>query len=170
MSLGSVAAWAVWQHRLLAGWFFAICLCLGLPAQAHGTHAGDLLLDHPYAVPSQMGEPHGRAYLRGIKNAGAQADRLVSASTPVAANVILHTLKADTNGLRGTQVVSIDLPAKTVTMLRHTGDYQLTLVDLKAPLKDGDRFDLTLNFQHAGSQTVKVWVQTPREAVTAHGH
>jgi len=139
-------------------------------ALAHGTQTGGLLLDHPYAVPSQAGQTHGKAYLRGIQNTGGQADKLLGASTPMATRVTLHSLKADGNGLRGTQLDAIELPAKTLTKVRHTGDYQLTLINLKAPLKDGDRFDLTLHFQHADSQTVKVWVQTPREAATAHGH
>lgn len=141
---------------------------LPFPGHAHGVSAGDLELDHPYAVPSAPGEPHGKAYLRGITNSGAHVERLLSASTPIAAKVTLHSLKPDANGLRGKQVESIDLPAKSVTKLRHTGDYQLALIDLKKPLKDGDRFDLTLNFEHAGSQTVKVWVQTPRDAAGSH--
>ncbi|MDD5029684.1 MAG: copper chaperone PCu(A)C [Rhodoferax sp.] len=135
---------------------------------AHGSTQGDLVIDHPYALPSAQGESHGRAHLRGIQNKGDQADRLVSASTPVAALVKLHSLRPDANGLRGMEVPVIELPAKTTVKLRHTGDYQITLVDLKALLKDGDRFDLTLNFAHAGSQTVKVWVQTPREAPSVH--
>ncbi|MFZ2123448.1 MAG: hypothetical protein WA012_05515 [Rhodoferax sp.] len=52
-------------------------------------------------------------------------------------------------------------PARWVS---HMGDHPLTLVDLKAPRKDGDCFDLTLNVERAGSQTVKVWLQTPRDA------
>jgi hypothetical protein len=106
--------------------------------------------------------------LRGITNTGAHADRRLSASTPMAAQVKLHSLLPDANGLRGREVQAIDLPAKTTVKLRHTGDYQLSLIDLKKPLKDGDRFDLTLNFEHAGSQTVKVWVQTPREMQASH--
>lgn len=137
-------------------------------AQAHGVTEGDLQLDHPYALPSAPGDSHGRAYLRGIKNSGAHLERLLGASTPVAAKVELHSLKPDANGLRGKQVGAIELPAKAVVKLRHGGDYQLALMDLKAPLKDGDRFDLTLNFEHAGSQTVKVWVQTPREGPASH--
>ncbi|GAB4218059.1 MAG: hypothetical protein Fur007_22360 [Rhodoferax sp.] len=143
---------------------------LPIPGHAHGVSVGDLELDHPYAVPSAIGEAHGKAYLRGITNAGTQPDRLLSASTPIAAKVELHSLKPDANGLIGKQVEAIDLPAKTVTKLRHTGDYQLTLINLKQPLKDGDKFDLTLNFEHAGSQTVNVWVQTPRDAAAAHSH
>jgi len=37
-------------------------------------------------------------------------------------------------------------------------------VDLKAPHQGGDRFDLILNVERVGSQTVKVWLQTPRDA------
>lgn len=45
------------------------------------------------------------------------------------------------------------------------------LIDLKQAFKDGDRFDLTLNFEHTGSQTVEVWVQTPRVAAAGeHSH
>ena len=139
-------------------------------ALAHGVAAGELQLDHPYAVPSAPGEPHGKAYLRGIKNAGVHPERLLGGSTPVAAKVELHSLKLDANGLRGRPVGAIELPAKTVIKLRHTGDYQLSLIDLKKPLKDGDRFDLTLNFERAGPQTVKVWVQTPRDVAATHSH
>lgn len=158
LNVGAVLALLVWL------------VTLPLPGQAHGVKAGSLLIDHPYALPSEPNEAHGKAYLRGIKNQGAQADRLLGASTPVAAAVKLHSLQPDARGLRGLQLDAIELPAHATTALRHTGDYQLSLIDLKAPLKDGDRFELTLNFEHAGSQTVQVWVQTPRVAVAAHAH
>lgn len=138
-------------------------LAVHVPVFAHGSHQGDLQLDHPYAVPSAPDDAHGKAYLRSIQNTGAQADRLMSASTPVAERVVLHRLQPDANGFRGMELPAIELPPKSTTLLRHTGDYQLSLINLKKPLKDGDRFELTLNFERAGSQTVKVWVQTPRD-------
>jgi copper(I)-binding protein len=156
-------------------WIAAPALLIWLAAlpvsgNAHGVNAGELRLDHPYAVPSAPGEPNGKAYFRGIKNSGEHAERLLGASTPIAARVKLHSLKPEGKGLRATLVEAIELPPKTTTRLRHTGDYQLTLIDLKKPLKDGDRFDLTLIFEHAGSQTVSVSVQTPRDAAGAHRH
>ena len=160
-----------WMTHLNIGFILGLLMWLASlsgTAHAHGVTAGELELDHPYAVPSAVGEAHGKAYLRGITNSGANTERLLGASTPVAAKVELHSLKPDANGLRGTQVEAIVLPAKTTTRLRHTGDYQLTLIDLKKPLKDGDRFDLTLNFEHAGVKTVKVWVQTPRDTAASH--
>ena len=141
-----------------------LALAVGLPLAglAHGQRVGDLLLDHPYALPSVPDVPHGKAFLRGIQNTGAQADRLLGASTPVAAEVKLHQLTPDARGFRGMQVNAIELPAKSTTLLRHSGDYQLSLIDIKRPLRNGDRFDLTLHFERAGHQTVQVWVQTPR--------
>lgn len=144
----------------LAGW--------GLTAYAHGENAGYLSLDHPYAIPSAAGETHGRVYLRGITNASADRDRLLGASTPVADKVVLHRLLPQVTGLREEPVQAIDLPAKTTTQLRHTGDFQLSLLGLKKPIMDGDKFDMTLRFEHAGFKTVKVWVQTPRVIQSHH--
>lgn len=156
------------RRRVVIGLFGVAMLHFASHAQAHGTQAGDLLLDHAYGVPSVPGETFGKAYLRGIKNSGGQADRLLSASTPVATAVELQSFKKHGNELHAETVTAIELPPSATTLLRHTGDYQLLLRGLKMPLKDGDRFDLTLNFAHAGTQTVKVWVQTPHASVAGH--
>ncbi|MBK1683201.1 copper chaperone PCu(A)C [Rhodoferax fermentans] len=149
-------------------WMVSLLLVLPLWVSAHGVSKGNLLIDHPYAVPSVPGAAQGQVYYRGIQNKGAQPDRLLGASTPQAARVVLARLIPEAQGLRAEAVSAIELPAKTTIRLRHTGDYQLTLLDLKSPLKEGDRFDVTLDFEHAGSQTVQVWVQTPRALSVSH--
>jgi copper(I)-binding protein len=145
---------------------------LGSLALAHGTAKGDLVIDHPYATPSLGGVVNGSAYFRGIKNKGDKPDRLLSAKSPVAERVELHRMTTQAGVMRMREVPAIDLPAGQTTSLRHGGEYHLMLINLKQPLKDGDRFDLTLHFERAGTQTVKVWVQTPRDAVSdaAHNH
>ena len=156
-------------RRQLLRW--SVCwLVFAVPllAVAHGVSKGDLLIDHPYAVPSEPGESVGKVYFRSIQNKGDHAERLLGASTPQAARVVLHRLTPEGQSLQATPVPSIELPAQSTTKVRHTGDYQLTLIDLKTPLKDGDRFDVTLNFEHAGSQTVQVWVQIPHAAPAGH--
>ena len=162
-----------WPRRVLLGQAIAWAAtdALSTAAYGHGVSHGDLRLDHPYAVPSLAGVSNGAAYLRGIQNKGDQADRLLSASSPVTARVELHRMVMDQGVMRMREVFAIELPPKTVTPLRHNGSYHLMLMDLKQPLKDGDRFDLTLNFERSGSQTVKVWVQTPRDAAASeHQH
>lgn len=148
----------------------AALLALSCVVNAHGTHAGDLLLEHPYAVPSLQGSANGAAYLRGIRNSGSQPDRLIGASTPVAERVELHQMTLDAGVMRMRAIPAIELPAGAEVPLRHGGTYHLMLLNLKRPLVDGDRFELTLDFERAGRQTVKVWVQTPRDAAAVHAH
>jgi len=57
-------------------------------AAAHGAKVGDIAIGHPYATPSIPGTSNGAAYLASLENKGATADRLVHASTPMAARVI----------------------------------------------------------------------------------
>ncbi len=37
--------------------------------------------------------------------------------------------------------------------------YHLMLLDLKQPLKAGERFPMTLTFEHAGTIQISVWVE-----------
>lgn len=164
----------VWARRIFQGHSLSLLTAAAVVSTAaygHGVNHGDLVLDHPYAVPSLAGVSNGAAYLRGIKNQGAQPERLLSASTPVAERVELHRMTLDAGVMHMRPVQAIELPAQSTTALRHGGPYHLMLIGLKRPLKDGERFDLTLNFERSGSQTVKVWVQTPRDAATSkHPH
>jgi copper(I)-binding protein len=60
----------------------------------------------------------------------------------------------------GLPVAAIELPARASTPMDHSkGGYRLLLKGLTQPLKDGDRFDLQLQFERAGSVTIKVWMQ-----------
>lgn len=57
-------------------------------AHSHSLTHGDLVLDHPYAVPSLAGVANGAAYLRGSLNLRQQvrpvrATRAASASSGV---------------------------------------------------------------------------------------
>jgi copper(I)-binding protein len=150
-------------------------LCVGVPwllwggaVLAHGTRAGDLTIDHPYAVPTLAGVRTGALYFRAITNTGNEPDQLLSARTTVADSVDLHHMQMDGNVMRMRAVQAIDLPARTEVRMRHgnaaaaAGGYHLMLSGLKAPLKDGDRFAVVLQFRRAGEREVMVWVQTPK--------
>lgn len=144
----------------------ALALLCAVPAWAHDFKAGALRIDHPYATPSRPGLGTGAVYVRGIQNTGVLADRLLSASTPVAGRVEIHRMQMQGDVMQMRAVPALDLPAGSTVTLKHgTPDgHHLMLLGLKAPLKDGDRFPVTLTFEKAGSHTVQVWVQTPRDA------
>ena len=138
---------------------------LAQAAFAHGVSKGDLLIDHPYATPSLKGTTNVSTYFRGIQNKGDKPDRLIGATSTVAQSVVLHRMTMNGTTMQMREVQSIELPPNSTTLLRHNkGEYHLMLMGLKAPLKNGDRFDVTLTFERAGTQTVNVWVQTPRDA------
>jgi len=157
-----------------------LCLAAGLlsliagGATAHDFNLGPLRIDHPYALPTPAGAQTGAAYLRTLRNTGDQADRLIGATTSAARTVEIHRSVVDAqNVMRMRAVVGIAVPSKAELQLRHGGEYHLMLIDLKAPLKDGERFPMTLRFEKAGEREVMVWVQTPRSgsaADTTHDH
>lgn len=148
-----------------AAWALALA-----PAAAHDFRIGDIIIDHPYAVPSPAGSNTGAAYLRTLKNSGDVPDRLLGARTPAAASVEIHRSAMDGNVMRMRAVDAVDLPARTEQRMRHGGEWHLMLIGLKAPLKEGDRFALTLRFERAGEKQVSVSVQQPRDTTAVHRH
>lgn len=73
----------------------------------------------------------------------AQGGKLVSAATPAAGMVELHSMSMDGSTMRMEAVPHVDLPAGTTVALQ-PGGYHVMLMDLKAPLKAGDTVPLTL--------------------------
>ncbi len=98
--------------------------------------------------------PTGAAYLT-LTNSGTAADRLVGASSPVAATTELHEDKEE-NGIMKMRPVPVlpIAPGQSITL--KPGGYHLMLTGLKAPLKQGDSFPLTLTFEKAGAKEVQV--------------
>jgi len=128
-------------------------------AQAHDFSRGSIVIDHPYAVPSDESGQSTRAYLRGLRNTGHQDDRLLGASTPVAKTT---TLRCVSPGASEPGVTTLPVPAGATVPLRHDGDCELRLDGLSRPMKVGDHLPLILKFEHAGDIEVHVDVQQPR--------
>ncbi len=167
-----MAGRVAWMAKRWAAGLGALALAaLASSAAAHDFKLGPLRIDHPYATPTPAGATTGAAYVRTLRNTGERPDRLVGASTPVARAVEIHRSTVDAQQvMRMRAVDGIDLPPKGEVRLRHGGEHHLMLIDLKVPLKNGDRFPLTLRFEKAGEREVTVWVQQPRDAAGAPEH
>jgi periplasmic copper chaperone A len=136
--------------------------CFGT-ANAHGGSAGDVEITHPYATPSVPGARNGVAYIATLQNTGKQPDRLLRVSTPVAGHAEIHTMSMDTGGvMRMREVGNIDLAPGAAVKMRPGDGFHFMLVDLKQPLKEGDSFPMTMEFEHGGKVEVKVVVQVPK--------
>lgn len=144
--------------------------CLLTLASAHDAKVGDIHIEHPYATPSLAGVTTGAAYLVALENTGKTPDKLVQATATVCASVEMHTMAVDAQGvMRMRQVDAIALaPNASVKMVPGSG-YHLMLVGLNRPLKDGDSFPMTLQFEHAGKVEVKVVVQPPHASADMAG-
>lgn len=135
-------------------------------AFAHDYSAGSLKIGHPHALPTAPAQSIGGGYLK-LVNTGSTVDRLLSASTPVAQSVQLHSMKMEGDVMRMREVGSIDVPAGQTVELK-PGGLHLMLVGLKAPLVAGQRFPLKLTFEKAGEVTVDMSVDKPGAAEAPH--
>ena len=93
------------------------------------------------------------------------ADRLVAASTPAAAKTDLMTMQVEGGEGEGGSMAmkyleAIDIPSGEPVSLDPSG-LHVWLTDLDAPLKAGETFPLTLEFENAGRREVTVSVIAP---------
>ena len=131
-------------------------------ALAHEYKVAEIEIDHPWARPTAPTATVGAAYL-SLKNDGKTDDRLVAASSPAAEKVELHSMTMMSGVMTMRQVPAIEVQAgRTVTL--EPGGLHLMLIGLKEPLKEGARVPATLSFERAGSVSVELIVQTPKDA------
>ena len=126
------------------------------PALAsHEFRAGSLTVSHPWSRASMTPSQAGAVYL-SIDNRG-RADRLLGAATSSAARAMFHRTLVDSSVARMVPTDAIDVPADGTVALE-PGGLHIMLMGLAAPLAAGDRFPLTLRFEHAGDLDVEVEV------------
>jgi copper(I)-binding protein len=133
-------------------------LVLSAAARAEDVKAGDLVISQAWSRATPGGAKIGAGYFT-IENKGATADRLVAVSGEAAGKIEVHEM-AMNNGVMKMRAVDNGLtidPGKTVTLA--PGGYHLMMMDLKAPLKQGDKVPLTLEFEKAGKVAVTLDVQ-----------
>jgi periplasmic copper chaperone A len=91
------------------------------------------------------------------------ADRLLSASSPVAKKTELHTMSMEGMVMKMRPLAGIDIPAGQPVALKPGGQH-IMLEGLGAPLREGQSFPLTLTFEKAGTRTVTVAIEKPGAA------
>lgn len=137
------------------------------PARARDVTAGELTIVNPWTRAAGA-NGNGAAFMR-LRNGGAQPDRLVSASTPVARVVELHTMIRDGDAMRMRPVTDIAVgPGQTVEL--RPGGFHVMLIGLNAPLAQGTRVPLTLRFERAGEVRVELEVQAAGARGAGHQH
>jgi len=130
-------------------------LVAGAPARADEVKAGDLVISQGWTRATPNGAKVGGGFLT-IENRGSAPDRLIAGSADVAGSVQVHEMSMD-NGVMKMRPMEKGLtidPGKTVKLA--PGGYHLMMMDLKSPLKQGDKVPVTLEFEKAGKVTVSL--------------
>lgn len=138
-------------NRALALAAFLFPVALPLAAHAHDVQVRDA-----WARATAGQAANGGAFMK-IENTSPHDERLVSASADVSKTVELHTHVMEGAVMKMRRVESIAVPMYGSAELK-PGGLHVMFVGLKAPLKEGDTFPLTLTFEHTGKITVPVTV------------
>jgi copper(I)-binding protein len=179
---------------LLAGAAALALPAASLACAAHETHAaadlpviltGGMSHAHGHAAPGEasLGDiavtgafaraaaaPGGASAAYMTLNAASSPDRLVSAASPAAARVELHTHTLDAQGVaRMMQVQAIEVAPGSPTELK-PGGLHVMLMGLTAPLAEGQSIPLTLTFEKAGAVTLDVPVRAVGSMPMSHAH
>jgi copper(I)-binding protein len=134
---------------------------IAVPALAQVT------IENAWARATPPGAKIAAGYLT-IRNAGA-ADKLISASSPAAEKVEPHITVKDGDVSRMREVKGYAVPAKGTVELTPGGSH-LMLVNIKAPLKEGDKVPLVLRFEKAGEVKTELAVRPLGTTGQEHMH
>ena len=131
----------------------ALLTCLiATPALAQ---APSVSVQSAWARATSASQTVGGIFLTLVDNGGP--DRLVSASSPIAATLELHETVREGDVMKMRPVPVLPLASGQTVELK-PGGYHLMAMGLKQPLKVGATFPVTLTFEKAGPVTVTATV------------
>lgn len=139
--------------------FVAVFLVSNTGVQAGEHMSGDIIVSNPWARASAGSAKNGAAYMELVNN-GHMADKLVAAESNVAKRTELHTHTMKAGVMSMGPVKAIEVSPGEPSVLR-PGGLHIMMMGLKAPLKMGDTFPITLVFEKAGKITVQFKVAGP---------
>jgi len=159
--------------RFVAGTLFVFFLFVA-PVRAEEVKAGDLVITQAWSRATPGGAKIAGGYLT-IENKGSAPDRLIGGTGEVAGKIEVHEMSMK-DGVMTMRFLDKGLaiePGKTVKLA--PGGYHLMMLDLKSPLKQGDKVPVTLEFEKAGKVTLSldvqgVGAQAPAGAGKSGGH
>jgi copper(I)-binding protein len=124
-------------------------------ASAASAQTSQLEVSNAWARATPAKAETGAAYVTILS---PTPDRLLSASSPVAKKTELHTMEMAGMVMKMRPLAGLDIPAGQPVALK-PGSEHIMLIGLQQPLREGQSFTLTLNFEKAGARTVSVAVE-----------
>ena len=140
----------------------AALVACGQPASngagAPATSASSIDINDEYATPTPGGVDVSAGYVT-IQNRGAEDDRLISASSPRASSVELHSMEMDGDVMRMREIEGgVAIPAGGEAVFKQGGDH-LMFMGVTQPFAAGEEIPVTLVFERAGELAIVMPVQ-----------
>ena len=151
--------------RVLALLFVVAAIGVSSLATAHSHKKKGLEVVHPWTAATPSKDVPSIAVYMTIKNRGAGADRLLSASSPIAAKVDLRDGQDADTGAPAAGKFAV-AAGKTLDLKRDGP--RVVLTGVKKQLNAYDDFKMTLVFEKAGKMLIDVMVEEAAE--TPHKH
>lgn len=157
-------------------------LALGLPGAAQAQmrpaepgaaagQAGTLTISGAWARATPPAARTGAVYLT-VTNDGGAPDRLVAGASSAAASVEFHAHMMDAGVARMRAIEAVEISPGEPAIFQ-PGGLHVMLIDLRAPLREGQSIPLTLTFARAGTITLDVPVRRtapPGTPLPSHQH
>src|ERR1700755_56553 len=148
------------MKRMMTSLVFASLIAgvLATAARAEDVKAGGRVISQAWTRAPPGGAKIGGGFVT-IENKGTAPDKLIGASSDGAGKIEVHEMSMDNGVMKMRPVeggLTID-PGKSVKLA--PGGYHLMMMDLKSPLKQGDKLPATLQFEKAGKVAVTLDVQ-----------
>jgi copper(I)-binding protein len=150
---------------------FTALLFLSLAFTASAAETSTLQFSNAWVRATPPNAQVAGAFL-SIENTATKSDRLLSASTDVAAKVEIHEMKMDGEVMQMRQLSDgLSIPAKQTVTLK-PGSIHLMLIAPKQPFAEGQKVAITLIFEKAGKRRLEFAVskQAPEQATSEHMH
>lgn len=140
-----------WNFTIMA--VFTVCTI----AVAAAAVAPSIQIDDPWAMEQTDTSMPGMVYMK-IRNHGVKSDKLIAADALIADITQIHHIKLKRQKMRMRRKLDIEIAPGYPVVLDHSG-YHIMLMHLKAPLRRGTTFPLTLHFENSGPIEVEVMVR-----------
>lgn len=124
--------------------------------------ADQVSVENPYVRLAPPNAPATGAFMV-IKNNGDKAIKMLKADNPVSRVTELHTHLNEGGVMKMRPMPAIDIKAKSQAILQ-PGGMHVMMIDLKAPMKEGDVVPITLTFDDGSSKQVDAKVVRPMAA------
>lgn len=138
-------------------------------AEHMAVKAGALEITQAWTRATLPGQPAGGGFLT-IENKGNEADRLVSASSPLTPMTQVHEMKMEGEVMKMAELKDgLEIPAGGKVELK-PGSYHIMFMGLKDQVKEGDVVKVKLVFERAGEVEIDLPAMPADTKAVGHDH